>query len=67
MASLDLFSLVEAGIFKQPFTCPITELVELTKEHFKSVEWASSFEKDGTIGKVKWEVSHNGVLQALIM
>lgn len=61
---LDQFSVVCVGSFKRSFNCHSTLLVNIKEAHFEIVEWAASYEKDGTKEELLREVSNNDVLKA---
>lgn len=60
---MDLFSLVDAAIYKQSFTFKSTLSVE-QKAHRESKGWSVSFEKRWTEEEALIEVSSNIVLKA---
>lgn len=64
MAPLDVSSLVGASIYRRSFMSQSAVLVGLAEAHFKSAEWAVSFDKGATNVVVLREISSNGMSKA---
>lgn len=64
---LELFPLVEIGIYRRSFTCHSNVRAELAETQYNSAGWAADFEKDATKQKVLSGISNNRILKARLL